>query len=737
MGGQPPQRADPRQPPQPRQDPQQQQRAAGPKPASIYQSSFGAGVLDPMLWYRSDLAKWHSGAAQMINFFVHVQGATSNRPGTQYIGTAANPAQAPKLVPFIFNNSQTYILEFGGGYIRFISNAAYVVGSNGQPVQVATPYSATDVFNIRWVQSNDVLTVTHPSYAPYDLNRLGATDWTFTQTTFGEGLAAPTFVASGCNAYNGNAANTGTTPGVSAVEYTYVVTAVSEAADTESVPSAPVGISNYNIGYFQQYGNYNNIEWSAVPGASYYNLYRMYAGSYGLIGSTTSTSFLDQNIEPDTTKGTPAFTNPFANGNNPVCVTYYQQRRVFAGSYSQPQTFWMSQSGDYSNFDVHQPTEDDDAITASIAANQANIIEHLVSVNELLVLTSGGAWVIGSGSTSTAISPTAISAQPQVFVGASSVQPLVIGYDILYCEAEGSHVRDLSYNYYAQIYLGDDKSLLAQSLIDGYTIVDWTYARSPFDLVWAIRNDGTLLGLTYMKEQDVYAWHQHATVNGGFASVACVPENTFGIEEDAVYFSVNRTINGQQVCYIERLHSRLFGPGNSNPALAWFVDCGLQYSGVSTNQITGLSHLVGQTVSALVDGVPHTGLTVSGGGAVSLPNGATGETWTVGLPMSAQLQMLPIDSGEPTILAQQKRVSRVYTMLKNSQGLNVSSDGERYVPLLPRGAPTGGTAFVVSGIQQAEMPPSWDQNGQVAFLQVLPLPCTILGVHLQVEVGSA
>ncbi len=714
--------------------------ASGPSPSPIYQAAFTAGVLDPKLWFRSDLAKWKSGLAVCNNFFIHVQGGASNRSGTEYIGTCKVNDPTIQLVPFVFNSSQTYVLEFGPQYVRFISAGAYLTNPDGSAYEVTTPYATGDTQLLRWVQSNDVLTLTHPSYPVYNLNRLGALEWTFTPETYSEGLAAPVFVAqtangsSGTGPINGNAGSTGTTPGISSAVYSYVVTSVSDELATESLISAQVNITNYNIGYYQQYGNYNILAWGAVTSADYYKVYRMFQGVWAFIGSTTSTSFQDLDITPDTTTGPPEQRNPFATGNYPGAVTYYQQRKVFAGSNQYPQTLWGSKSGNYTNMDVSNPVQDSDAFTATLASNQSNLIHHLVSLADLIVMTSSGSWKLSGGATGAAITPASIVAVPQVFSGVyANVQPLVIEYDILYVEAKGSKVRALNYNYYAQIYTSTDVSALAESLFYGYQIIDWCSARQPFDIIWAVRSDGTLLGLSYLKEQDVYAWHQHSTA-GSFFSCAAVQESAFGTQEDAVYFTVQRTINGVTSLFVERMRTRLLGDQNLNLLQAWFVDSALQYSGAPISTVSGLDHLDGAQVVGLADGVVVGPLTVSGG-SVSL--GTPASLITLGLPYTATLQTMPIDVGQPSIVGKRKRIGRVYAMLRQTIGATVSIDGVRFVPLEDIWANESSpqSTGLGVGIRAVNTPTGWDEYGQITIQQTQPLPVTVMGIDAELVVG--
>ncbi len=124
------------------------------------------GVMAPLVGYRADMEKWHSGAAELTNVFVHVQGGISNRPGTQYVGTsrADTSGPPPKLIAFIYNNTQSYVLEFGDRYLRFISNGAYLANADGSPYELATPCNIADAFSLCHAQSADMMTLTHSGY---------------------------------------------------------------------------------------------------------------------------------------------------------------------------------------------------------------------------------------------------------------------------------------------------------------------------------------------------------------------------------------------------------------------------------------------------------------------------------------------------------------------------------------------------------------------------------------------
>lgn len=256
-------------------------------------------------------------------------------------------------------------------------------------------------------------------------------------------------------------------------------------------------------------------------------------------------------------------------GTYPSVVAYYQQRRVYADTTNNPDTYYMSQPGAFLNMDSSIPVSDSDSIVGSPWAQQINGIQFLVPMpGGLVVLSGSGAWQLNGGN-SAAITPSDQDANPQAYNGCNNiVPPIVINYDILYVQAKGSIVRDLSYNFFVNIYTGTDTTVLSNQLFTNHTISQWAYAEEPYKLIWAVRDDGVLLSLTYLKEQDVYAWARHDT-NGLFTSVCSVTEPPV----DAIYTIVQRYVNGVWVYYAERMNNRAW----ENVENCWCVDAGLSY----------------------------------------------------------------------------------------------------------------------------------------------------------------
>ena len=575
-----------------------------------FKQSFSGGEISPEMFGRIADNKFQQGAALMRNFIAKPQGPAQNRPGFAFVKEVKDSTKATRLLSFTFNTTQTMVIEFGDQYFRFHTqgqtlnysngtawNSAtnYVTGdialyngvnyyaktahSNSQPpnatnwyalpadmtYEIPSPYLEAELFDIHYVQSADVMTIVHPSHAPRELRRLGATQWELKEINFGSPIASPTGVSVSAYIPSSSSTNTDTYEA-----HEYVVTAIGSNLIDESSQSSS-GSANNNIFVT---GAKNTVSWNAVTGAARYRVYKEQAGVYGFLGETTSTSIVDANIAPDFSRTPPVYDNPFPSSDNyPGAVSYFEQRRVFAGTNNDPQTIYMTKSGTESNMSFGIPIRDDDRIKFRVAAREANTIRHIVPLTQLLLLTGSAEWRIASVN-SDAITPSSISVKPQSYVGANNAQPVIVNNSMVYAAARGGHVRELGYNWQANGFITGDLSLRAPHLFDNFTVVDMALAKAPLPIVWMTSSNGKLLGFTYVPEQQVGAWHQHDT-DGTFESVASVSEGN----DDVVYCVIKRTIEGVQKKYIERMGTRLYATQRDS----FFVDAGATYNGINTN----------------------------------------------------------------------------------------------------------------------------------------------------------
>lgn len=540
--------------------------------SEVIQPSFSAGEVAPATYARVDLSRYYTALKTCRNFVVLPEGGVQNRSGTRFIAEVKDSNARTRLIPFQFSTEQTYILEFGNLYIRFISMGGQVV-SGGVPYEIVSPYTTAQLPDLKFTQSADVMTIVHPDHPPRELSRLAPTNWTLTPITFEPGIAAPT----------GLTATPRTGGDGDQTEYQYKVTAVSSISEgsVESWASPLVVV-----------GSWDNkpgavLSWTASPGADHYNVYKnKSSGVFGFIGQATATTFTDINITPETDNTVPIGYNPFADGNNPSVVGYYQQRMAFAASRANPQTVWMSRTGDFHNFGYSDPKKDDDGIEFVIASQQVNQIRHLVSLRELLAMTSGAEIAI-TGSSDSGVTAANVSAVEQSYFGTSDVIPAIYANTALYIQARGGKLSTLAYNYVSDGFQPQDVSVLSSHLLRGFTIQDQAFALAPSGVLWMVRNDGMLLGFTFLPDQQVFGWSWHDT-DGAVEAVASVPED----DEDALYVIVRRNINGVTKRYIERMATRQltkYGSGDYWFDRSFFVDCGLTYDGrrAGTAVLTG------------------------------------------------------------------------------------------------------------------------------------------------------
>jgi hypothetical protein len=676
--------------------------------------SFAGGEITPEMFGRIDDVKFATGVATMRNFFALPHGPAANRPGTAFVREVKFSDKKTRLIPFTFSSDQTFAIEFGAGYFRFHTQGGTVLAA-GVPYEVANPYAEADLFDVHYVQSADVLTLVHPNYAPRELRRLGATNWQLTTIAFSAAIAAPTGLA---------ATPTFPTPGPG-YTYNYVVTAVVDDPQGESVASS-VASANNNL--FQT-GAVNTLAWAAVAGASRYNVYKSSGGLYGYVGQAVapSVTFIDDNIAADLSKTPPIYDVTFSSaGSYPAAVSYFEQRRCFAGTTNKPQNLWMTKSGSESNMSYSIPVRDDDRIAIRVAAREANVIRHAVPLGNLILLTSSAEWRVTSVNTD-AITPTSISVRPQSYIGANNVQPVIVNNNLLYAAGRGGHVRELAYARDAAGYITGDLSLRAPHLFDNLNITDMAYAKAPQPMCWFISSNGKLLGLTYVPEQQVGAWSQHDT-DGAFESCTVVAEGN----EDVLYVVVKRTVNGADKRYVERMASRQF----VSPADAFYVDCGLTYSGVAATVISGLAHLEGKTVNILGDGAVFPRQVVTGG-QVTLDQPVTKAQ--VGLPITADIETLPLAMGIDNGYGQgrAKNVNKIWLRVYRSSGIFAGPDADNLVEAKQRTAePYGSPPALKSDEIEILLTPAWGQSGQVFIRQSDPLPLTLVSMTLEVAIGG-
>lgn len=674
--------------------------------------SFAGGEITPEMYGRIDDVRYQTGLATCRNFVTLPHGPAQNRAGFEFVRGVKTNAARTRLLPFSFSASQTLVIEFGAGYFRFHTLGATVL-SGLAPYEVANTYAEADLFEVKFVQSADVLTLVHPDYPVQELRRAGATSWSLVAASTGPGIDAPSGLAV-----------VATTAGASYLRSdAYVVTSVVDTV--ESSASAPASATN-NL---SASGTYNTVSWTAKVGATGYRVYRKSGGLFYLIGvldGNGTVSLIDDNLPANGGATPPQASDPFAASNNPGAVTYFEQRKVFGGTTTQPQNIWTTRTASEVDFNFSVPPRDDDSIQFAIAAREYNQIIHIVPLQDLIVMTQAGEWRVSTGGDT--LTPASFGVRPQSFVGAGHATPITTGSNLIFADTAG-HVREMAFSQQAGGYLTGDISLRAPHLFDTFSIVDSAQVKAPYPILWFVSSNGKLLGLTYIPEQQITGWHQHDT-QGLFESCTAVREGS----ETVLYVIVQRSVNGVSVRYIERMRSRAF----SAAADAFFVDAGVYYNGAAISTITaGLEHLEGETVSILADGAVVPPQVVTAGGLPS-PLPVAAETIVIGLPITADLETLPFavemqGAGQ----GRAKNVNQVWLRVFRSSGVFAGPSFDKLVEYKQRTTePYGSAPALTTDEINVVLTPTWATNGQIAIRQADPLPLTILSLSAETAVAG-
>ncbi len=659
-------------------------------------SNFTAGELSPRLDGRNDLAKYSAGCATVENMVIYPHGAAARRPGTTFIAEVKSSAAKTRLIPFEFSTTQTYILELGNQYIRFYRDNGQIL-SGGSPYEISTPYLTAELFDIKFAQSADVMYITHPNHATRKLSRTGHTSWTLTEVDFTNGPYLDT--------------NTSTT--------TFTTSAHTVGTGRTLTASAITGINNdtgfqtTDVGRLVRFRDgYGEITARA-------DTLNVTIEILVDVGSTSASTDWNLGAFSDTT-------------GHPSCVSFFEQRLVFAATLSQPQTVFFSKSGDYENMDANigGTVADDDAIIYTIASNQVNAIRFMAAGRTLIIGTAGGEFTVSGGGDNDAVTPTNILIKKQSNHGAANIDAVAVANATLFVQRAKRKIRELAYNFDVDGYIAPDLTILAEHVTDG-GIVEMAYQEEPLAIIWCVRNDGELVALTYQREQQVVAWHRHV-FGGAFGSGNAVCESVAVIptedSEYELYMIIKRTINGATKRYVEYLNT--FDFDETDNTSFNFLDSQLSYSGSPATTISGLSHLEGLTVSILADGATHPDKTVSSG-SITLDRSASDVK--IGLGYTSLLKTMRIDAGAQngTSQAKTKRIYEVTARLYESVGVEIGPDLDNMerVPFRKSSDPMDQGIPPFTGDKEVEFRGNYDTDGFMIVRQTQPLPLTILSLY--------
>ena len=665
--------------------------------------------------------------------------------------------------------------DIDGNNVNTTSYTAYTSGGVFNRVYtLTTSYLTADLETLKFAQSADVMYIVHPNYPVQKLSRTGHTSWTLEEIEFvngpfldhnievtkltasaatGDGITITASDIVGINNDQGflstdvgRLVHIGIGKGVakivsitsSLVVVADVIEPISTKTPTETAKflnDSDTTIDVDDTAPFPSTGTIliedEQITYTGKTSTSPFQFTGCTRGANSTIATTheKDEEVVSLNVDPTDDWALGAFSE---TTGYPSCVTFYEQRLVFAGTKDQPQTLYFSKSGDYENMDdnYHGTIADDDAIVYTIASDQVNAIRFLSATRLLIVGTVGGEFSVSGGGGDDPVTPTNILIKKQSNNGCANVDPIPVGNVTLFLQRAKRKIRELAYNFDVDGYVAPDLTILAEHISEtGFN--ELSYQQEPNQIIWAVREDGQLAGLTYQREQQVVAWHRHifggafSTGNAVCESVATIPTDD---KEYQTWVIVKRTINGVTRRYVEYLNEFDFNEDDNTDFN--FLDSQLAYSGSATVTITGLDHLEGQVVSVLANGSTHPNRTVTNG-SITLARSST--KVKVGLPYTSILQTMRIDAGSQngTSQAKTKRIYNITVRLYESIGVEVGPDlnNMESIPFRSSAQLMDTAIPVYTGDKEVEFRGNYETDGYIYVRQTQPLPLTVLSLY--------
>lgn len=582
------------------------------------------------------------------------------------------------------------------------------------PLYVApTPYNASELGDLDYAQSFDTIYLTHKYYPVGKLVRADHADWSYSDVTFAPGIDAPTSVSAVATTPNTDAANTGDS--YFPQSYSYKVSAVNSDGQ-ESRGSTPDSATNDT----ELPRNYTTISWTAPAGAvEYYRIYKAHeSGAYGFIGESTTTSFVDDGYQPDYSDAPIEAYSPFgAAGDYPSRVTFWEQRLMFGGTINAPNAIYGSRTADFENMDFARPQRENDSIAMAITTGETNSIDAFLPMDKLLVGTSDNIFSLHGPNDDLLVPSPPPAAKRHVGRGISLPKPIMVGEVGFYQPRIETGVRTIGYTFEIDGYRSSDVSIFAPHLFEQFRIIRWAYQPEPQSIIWALRDDYTVLAFTWEAEQQVWGWTE-MDFGGDVLDLVCIPEG----DESRVYLTIERQINGEAVRYVERMEKVKW----SDYTTTAFVDCAKSYElDAPETVIQGLDHLEGETVNVLADGYFATA-TVEGG-AITLNEAAS--KVVIGLPYSAVVETLPLPD-EP----KKKITGEIYVELVDSFDVWAGRREDELELIRTRAEGEIGPPILFSGLAEPARPDQVvDHEAAIIVKQSSPYPFTLTGLYYGVE----
>ncbi|MCP4184234.1 MAG: hypothetical protein GY761_13120 [Hyphomicrobiales bacterium] len=810
-------------------------------------ATFSRGELSPKLQGRVDIDHYKMGLETCTNFYVLRQGGIRRRPGTVFVSEIKDSTIKSKLIPFEFNETQAYVVEFGHLYSRFFALAGQVEVS-GSPYEISHSYKEADLYDIHYEQSGDVVYLANGNYMPQTLTRRAETDWVIadfeaedgpyldenvtgtTMTLNGTGAVHPImtsnslpagFVAVSSNssvaawrAFNSDPSQ-GVDLGAVAGSWLEITLDVAKAVDGYTMKASrtypdrhPItwsvqgysgtqwltlqyieNESGWNRGETRHYsfensnafikyrifihatGDNNNavlnafvMHWlqsnqtgitltaSSVAGLNngsgfvakdVHRTIRLY-GTDGLwrwakISAINSTTRVDvslgdmacYDLDPCFRWRMSAWND---NDGYPGTVGFFNERLAWAGSMTFPRTVWFSESANYSGHRVSVPLLDTDAINITMSGGQINKIQWISDIYDLAAGTTQTVRSIGAAASTAPFAAGNIEQRQQTTVGASNIQPLSIGETTVYVDFYKKRLHEFTYSFELNGYQAPELSVLSDHI---YTsgITSISYQAIPENLIWIGLANGRLGCTTFEKNQSVIGMTQ-VVIAGGSSEAEAIVESHCTVPSqsgDRLWMIVNRTINGVTKRYVEYLAEPFEKNEVSNGV---FFDSSVTVTGTGFTTISGLSHLEGELIGVLADGI-DVGDAIVSSGQITLPGGKSADKAVVGLRYQSYgktLRMAVAGNSDGTAMGRRKIINEIFLDVYETGAMKVGTNSRQFEMFGRKNTESfGGAKTLNTGFEKVKAEGKWSGDGQIVFHTDRGYPATIRAVIASVD----
>jgi hypothetical protein len=682
------------------------------------QPSFSSGIISTELFSRIDYSKLASGLKQCENWIVRPAGGAEYRTGTSFICETKYPDKKTALIPFLESRDCGYCLEFGEGYIRFYKDGKRIE-KEGVPVELETTFKEDEVSEIKVAQNKNQLYIVHRNHSPMVLTRKSDRCWSLDFVDFNPNVPKVSSVTA-------KALTAQKTDSI--VKYDLWQYAVSVVD-----PDGNEGIATYSGTVSSDIDLVNqNIEVSfdvpaGVKEGSFFNIYRIFRGNFYFIyklrydSSKTSYTLTDISFQADTTQSVKEPFSGFVDGDYPSAVGFWNQRLILASTKSKPNTIFGSRVGEYNDFTNTILNNEDEAFELTFSSGGNDTITDVIPLDDLIAVTESKIWrVVGT-------SPKSMQAYIESYSGSSGLRPFAHKKSILYVDSSLNTVSNFIYSYELNGYTGQNLDVLCRDLMDGYTLKDITLKDTPFGVLYCVRNDGVLLGLTYLKEENVYAWHKHTT-QGLFENVCCVNK----AKDDEVYTIVCR--DGKR--YVEMFQNQIDITEGVNES--FHLDCATRFlSDEGVMSVSGLDRFNEKTVTVMADGNEMCGVVVNDGMVLfDRPY----KNILVGLPFVGILEPIATDlkfSSGSSSVGLNRRITKATIRYYRSRGLWYGASENKMYQIKTYTNETFGEEIPLeSNTLNTEVTDTYKAETRFVIMQKSPFPAMIQSITLGMNYGE-